>query len=209
LSLNANSTFLWVALVCQELANISGWKAQKRLTAFPPGLDALYKRMMDQICSSEDAALCKSILAVVLVVYQPITLEELESFVEMPDGASGYSEALAEIIEMCGSFLTLRKRTIFFVHQSVKDYILEKASSETFPSGKEDVHHTIVSRSLQVMSRTLQRDVYSLGAPGFSIDLVKQPDPDPLSASRYSCIYWVDHLCDWNINPCANHRADL
>src|ERR1700733_2056668 len=57
LSLNANDTFLWVALVCQELANISGWKAQKKLTAFPPGLDALYRRMLDHIWNSEDAGL--------------------------------------------------------------------------------------------------------------------------------------------------------
>jgi hypothetical protein len=26
---------------------------------------------------------------------------------------------------------------------------------------------------------------------------------------RYSCIYWVDHLCDWNANSYANHRFDL
>lgn len=45
LSLNANGTFLWVALVCQRLSNISGWRTQQTLTAFPPGLNALYKRM--------------------------------------------------------------------------------------------------------------------------------------------------------------------
>jgi hypothetical protein len=59
------------------------------------------------------------------------------------------------------------------------------------------------------MSRTLRRDIYSLGAPGFSIDQVKQPNPDPLEASRYSCIYWIDHLCDWISNSCASHRVDL
>jgi hypothetical protein len=32
---------------------------------------------------------------------------------------------------------------------------------------------------------------------------------DLLAASRYSCIHWVDHLCDWNANPRANHRIDL
>jgi NACHT domain len=53
LSLNANSTFLWVALVCQEMSNISGWKAQQKLTAFPPGLDGIYRRMIDQIRDSE------------------------------------------------------------------------------------------------------------------------------------------------------------
>ena len=33
-------------------------------------------------------------------------------------------------------------------------------------------------------------------ALGFLIDSVKPPNPDPLSAARYSCVYWVDHLCD-------------
>ncbi|KAH8782071.1 hypothetical protein BGZ57DRAFT_926059 [Hyaloscypha finlandica] len=46
------------------------------------------------------------------------------------------------------------------------------------------------------MSRTLRRDIYGLHTPGFLIDSVKPPDPDPLSTARYSCVYWVDHLCD-------------
>ena len=48
------------------------------------------------------------------------------------------------------------------------------------------------------MSQTLQRDVYSLRAPGFPIDKVKQPDPDPLAAVQYSGLYWVTHLLDCN-----------
>ncbi|EWC48509.1 hypothetical protein DRE_07729 [Drechslerella stenobrocha 248] len=64
LSLNANGTFLWVALVCQELRNVDDWEAEERLTAFPPELNELYARMMDQICWSNNAKLCKNILAV-------------------------------------------------------------------------------------------------------------------------------------------------
>ncbi|RYP49468.1 hypothetical protein DL768_004827 [Monosporascus sp. mg162] len=207
LSLNATGTFLWVALVCQELADISGWKAEEKLTTFPPGLDALYKRMMDQIRNSTDAKLSKSILAVVSVVYRPITLDEVTSFVDMPPRSSGNYKVLAEIIGLCGSFLTLRERTISFVHQSAKDFILEKASNDVFHSGIKDTHRTIFSRSLQVMSRTLRRDIYSLGAPGFRIDQVEQPDPDPLAAARYSCVYWVDHLHD--SDPTTNAINDL
>jgi hypothetical protein len=59
------------------------------------------------------------------------------------------------------------------------------------------------------MSRTLRRDIYSLRALGYPIERVELPDPDPLAASRYSCIHWVDHLCDWNANSRANHRIDL
>jgi hypothetical protein len=173
LSLNANGTVLWVALVCQELADISGWNAEEMLTAFPPGLDPLYRRMIDQICNSKNAILCKCILAVVSVVYRPISLDELESFVDMPPRSSGNYKVLAEIIGLCGSFLTLRERTISFVHQSAKDFLIEKASQEIFLSGLEDEHHAIFSRSLQVMSRTLRRDVYSLRAAPPGCPLIK------------------------------------
>lgn len=47
LSSNANGTFLWVALVCKELVDVSGWEVEDILMSFPPGLDALNKRMLD------------------------------------------------------------------------------------------------------------------------------------------------------------------
>jgi hypothetical protein len=210
LSSNANNTFLWVALVCQNLEKISSWNTLAKLDGFPPGLDSLYERMVEYICSLEDADdvdLCKRILAIVKTVYRPITLKELPSFVEMPEGVSDNLEALEKIIGLCGSFLTLRERIIYFVHQSAKDFLLTKTSSEIFHLRIEEEHHTIFSRSLQVMSDTLSRDIYGLHSPGFPIDQVKQPEPDPLAAARYSCVYWVDHLGD--CDPSRNANDDL
>jgi hypothetical protein len=204
---NANDTFLWVALVCGNLKNVPRWKTLAKLNEFPPGLDSLYQRMISQICNSDDADLCKQILAITSTVYQPITLTEISSFVKTLEDMADDHESLAAIIGLCGSFLALRGRTIFFVHQSAKDFLLKKASNDIFPSRIEDVHYTIFSRSLQVMSRTLRRDVYSLRAPGISIDQVKQPDPDPLAAVRYSCLYWVDHLLDCSTR--GNSNDDL
>ncbi|KAH8589204.1 NACHT domain-containing protein [Bisporella sp. PMI_857] len=156
LSANASGTFLWVALVCQELAGISGWEVEEMLSAFPPGLDAVYMRMIKQISISRAAKRCNSILAVVSIVYRPITLDELPSFVDMP------------------------------------------------PRSSDDINYAIFSRSLQVMSRTLGRDVYSLRTPGIPIDQVKQPDPDPLAAARYSCQYWISHLLDCHTSEDKN-----
>jgi hypothetical protein len=85
--------------------------------------------MMSRISDLEDAELCKRILAVVSVVYRPLTLDELETLVNMPAGAS-----LREIIELCGSFLTLQNRIVSFVHQSAKEYLLKEAFDEIFPS---------------------------------------------------------------------------
>ena len=87
------------------------------------GLNALCGRMMGQISKSDDAALCRSILAATSVVRRPITLDGMEASVEMPRNISGNQEILVEIVGPCGSFLILRERTISFVHQSAKNEV--------------------------------------------------------------------------------------
>jgi hypothetical protein len=208
LSSNADDTFLWVALVCQNLEKIPRWDTRMRLKEFPAGLDPLYTRMMEQVCNSDYVDLCKWILAIITVVYRPITLKELTSFVKMSGIVSTDFESLTGIISLSGSFLTLRGNTVHFVHQSSKDFLLEKASDKIFISGMGDVHYMIFSTSLEVMSRTLRRDMYGLCAPGSPIDKIQQPDPDPLAAAAYSCVYWVDHLCDWDLSKRMNDFQD-
>jgi len=208
LASNANDTFLWVALVCQNLEMTAKRNVLKKLNSFPPGLDSLYERMMQQISKSDDAELCKQVLASIALVYRPITLKELVALVEQL-GEIANDKELREIIGFCGSFLTLREDTIYLVHQSAKDFLLAQAAEEVFPSGREVVHHAIVARSLEIMSRTLQRDMYSLKVPGYPVDDIKQPDSDPLATSRYSCIYWVDHLCNSDPVSSASRAEDL
>jgi hypothetical protein len=55
LTSNANGTFLWVALVCQDLKATPKWNVLKKLALFPPELDSLYRRMMHQISKSDNA----------------------------------------------------------------------------------------------------------------------------------------------------------
>ncbi|CAG8325453.1 unnamed protein product, partial [Penicillium salamii] len=85
--------------------SISRRHAVRKLEAFPPGLNALYGWMIDQVCNSKDAESCKRILAVMSIVYRPIAFDELASLVELPDDLSSDSEALLEIIAICVKFL--------------------------------------------------------------------------------------------------------
>ena len=147
LSSNADNTFLWVALVCQDLKKVKlNSKVPTRLRAFPHGLDSLYQQMMHQIQNSEDADLSKQIIAIVSTVYRPITIMELASFIENPEDIFDDLESLEKIIGFCASFLTLRGCTISLVHQSAKDFVLNEvlneAYREIFPSGIENIHHT-------------------------------------------------------------------
>jgi nucleoside phosphorylase len=197
LILNAHGTFLWVALVCQELGDPKVRKRHtlsKLKTLYPPGLDALYQRMMENIRDSLDAEVCRQILAMVSVVYRPITLAELSQLLDSHDDYE--NDDLWDIIGFCGSFLTIRDNVIYLIHQSAKDFLLDKASDQILASGIGYQHYTIFSRSLEVLTKALQRDMYDLRFPGFPIELVSRPNSDQLAPVAYSCIYWIDHFSD-------------
>ncbi|KAH7377414.1 beta transducin-like protein HET-D2Y [Pyrenochaeta sp. MPI-SDFR-AT-0127] len=209
LRLNANDTFLWVALVCQELGRTPRRHVLKKLSVLPPGLDDLYKRMLQQMSESDDAEICWQILASAVILYRPVTILELTALVEPLEGDVNNDLDVREIVGLCGSFLTLRGDTVYFVHQSAKDYLFVKAYEELFPDGIEANHRMIFSRSLATLSRTLHRNMYRLEAIGCPIESALPPTPDPLAASRYPCVYWVDHLFESKLQSLADGISDV
>ncbi|KAK2729888.1 NACHT and WD40 domain protein [Colletotrichum kahawae] len=180
LTSNANDTFLWVALV---------------LNSFPPGLDALYGRMMVYMFESDDAVLCRQILAAALVVFRPLLLKELVALIPSLKEYKDDLDTLTEIVGACGSFLTLRAGVLDFVHKSAKDFLLETASGKILLHGIEYEHRNIFSSSMEVLYGTLRRNVYGLRHLGHSIDEISPPRQDPLASARYCCVYWVNHFC--------------
>ncbi|KAL6892115.1 WD40 repeat-like protein [Trichoderma evansii] len=196
LSANANGTFLWVALVYKELFKGGVKKRHLRdlMTAFPPELEPLYARMMAQVCESQDAQTCLELLAMISLTYRPISLAELASFVEILEESDDFDE-LRDIIATCGSFLALKDDVVYFIHQSAKDFLLNKQSHKIFTSGKARKHHDISSRSVKILSKTLHQDMYNLRHP-VAIKKDTTHSPDPLAPLRYACLFWVDHLRD-------------
>ncbi|KAF2033038.1 hypothetical protein EK21DRAFT_98596 [Setomelanomma holmii] len=209
LTSNANDTFLWVALVCQDLKTTPKWYVLKKLASFPPGLDPLYKRMMQQINESDGAEICHQVLASTAILYRPVTITELVAIVEQLEDLDKDLESVREIIGFCRSFLTLQQDTVYFVHQSAKDFLFTKGFDEVFPHGTKAVHRAISTKSLAIQSRTLHRDMYSLKVLGTPIEYAEPPKPDPLAASRYPCVYWIDHLYDSKPKSLADSVVDL
>jgi hypothetical protein len=206
LTSNANDTFLWVALVCQELKATANRHVLKKLALFPPGLDDLYKQMMLQMSKSADAKICCCVLASIAVLYRPVTISELLALVEQLEEVG---DDVREIISLCGSFLTLREDTVYFVHQSAKDFLFAKASNTVFPDGTECFHRDLFATSLTILHKTLRRDMYNLQAPGCPVEYVKPPIQDPLALSRYPCFHWIDHLCDSRPQTAVNNSYKL
>ena len=204
----ANGTFLWVSLVVQELKAAESWEVEQIVDEMPTGLKEVYDRMFKQIqqLKRESPELCRLLLSTATTAYRPLRLEELGILSGLPKQILDKPQSVERIVLLCGSFLTIRGGIVYFIHQSAKDFLSNDASRDIFPRGVGNVHYNIFSRSLQIMSKVLRRDIYGLVAPGFPIDQVNQPSPDPLAAARYSCIYWVDHLSDWDSYESVTYR---
>jgi len=106
------------------------------------------------------------------LAYRPLHLLELGSLSSLPEHISKSIDHVAKVVRKCGSFVTIREGTVFFIHQSAKDYLLEDAYDKFFPTGSEECQYAILSQSLRVLSSALRRDIYRLKAPGISIDQV-------------------------------------
>ncbi|KAK4496403.1 hypothetical protein PRZ48_012383 [Zasmidium cellare] len=149
---NADETFLWVALVYQSLCTVHQRYVRSKLDKFPPGLDSVYKRMMDQIDENPDSAdECHRALAIALIVSRPVTLKELGSFLTTQSNVAADDHWLAELVQLCG-FLTIRTGTVFFVHQSAKDYLLAKAGHIIFPAGLIQEHDRLALLCIRRLS---------------------------------------------------------
>jgi hypothetical protein len=203
----ANGTFLWVSLIFKELEDASSWEVQQVIGEMPEDLKDVYNRMVKQIrgLKRQNPELCRGVLAVATAAYRPLHLAELGILSGLPPGISSGHQHIMAIVNMCGSFLTMRDNIVYIIHQSAQDFL--SAETFLFPAGTTETHFDIFSRSLPAMSKTLYRDIYILKYPGFPINELEHPEPDPLVAVRYSCVYWVDHLKDGA--PTENATSDL
>ncbi|KAF3912599.1 Beta-TrCP [Arthrobotrys entomopaga] len=215
LSSNADNTFLWVALVCQELHRVNMRNVRRKLREFSPSLEGLYGRMISQIQDSDDVELYKNILGVVSIVKRPITLVDLASLIDVDrDRDLDAYLSLADAVGECGSFLTLREDTILFVHQSAKDYLVKHARNSIFPGGcVREQQRRVVLQSLDILDKVLRRNVYDLPNLDCLVDEISVPDIDPLAPILYISIYWIDHLCETGSGHhiellCSNGRVD-
>ncbi|CAI7583001.1 unnamed protein product [Penicillium manginii] len=192
----AEGTFLWVALVVQELQDVDSWDVKQVVDDVPIGLDDMYARMIDHIkkLAAQSREYCQLVLSAATLAYRPLQLLELGVVSGLPEEIAGKAKNLVTIIKRSGSFLTVRDESIYFVHQSAKDYLVGKGRESIFSSGLALAHHRMFTLSLQIMKKTLRRDIYSLRALGTHITQAQPPDSDPLAVARYSCAYWVDHL---------------
>lgn len=58
----------------------------------------------------------------------------------------------------CGSILSIREDTVYFIHQSAKDYVVENAAQRIFPILHQ--HYKMFEASSDAMSNILDYNMY-------------------------------------------------
>lgn len=201
---NAEGTFLWVALVCRRLQDFPAWNVEDELTklaSLQRGLDSFYDRMMqvvqDEIADYAD--LCMRILRTTTLAYRPLRLRELGTVVSLPDklqedNPSNF-DALRGLIERCGSFILVHEDTIYFVHQSAKDYVSARNGSGNLRLDRLQEHTLIAEHCLD----TLILDLKDHQFPDPASLIRQEPGEDELwllSRIAYASSYWIHHTLE-------------
>ncbi|OPB46236.1 hypothetical protein A0O28_0063570 [Trichoderma guizhouense] len=192
-----DGTFLWVSLVIQQLQTVGSGDVEAVISAVPTDLQGIYAQMLEQIHKQHNRKYCLLVLTTVTLAYRPLHLLELAVVSGLPPLNT---KRVGEFVKMCGSFLTLRDDHVYMIHQSAKDYLYQNYSSLQL-AGVAHRHVDIARRSFSAIAM-LKKNIYSIDF-GFRPEyLDTQPvHPDPLTAVRYSCIFWADHLCHNSNNP--------
>ncbi|KAL7791482.1 hypothetical protein V8C37DRAFT_417037 [Trichoderma ceciliae] len=200
LSDNASGTFLWVALVCELLEKAPQSDPLPKAAKFPPGLNQLYNRMIERVYSSDISGLSKKVLSIATVTRRPLTTQEFIPLISLykdnNDNGKPLEYIWEDIISYCGSFLAMKNNTIYFIHQSAKDYLDKQQVYRLFPNGKEYIHRSIFKTSINIMRDILKRDLYNLVKPGISIENLPEhiSRNNAIGPIEYFCVYWIDHL---------------
>ncbi|UPK95940.1 hypothetical protein LCI18_006875 [Fusarium solani-melongenae] len=185
-------SLLCIHLSLQDLGRIQSDQMAKPLSSLPTSLGPLYLELIKGILNSPYSSLCQRILAIATAVVRPVTLEELKNLgPELQDVNEGLLE---ELISFYGSFLALWERTIYFVHQSARQFLLDNASHPEVRLELTDQHYRIFTTSIKALSEVLCENIYDLTDLRVPVDEISRPNPDPLGAVRYSCVNWVEHL---------------
>lgn len=188
----ANTTFLWVAFAFQELEETHGEKALDRIKALPSDLEGFYDHTMDRIENEKvrSAPDCKKLLRTVFLTYRPVTLSELAVLADL--NSMSFAR---KIVKDCRSFLTIREDMVSLIHQSAKDYLGKKFETRLGDFGIAYYHFEISKNSIKYMN-SLRKDIYNVGLLGRQPTNDEIPNPNPLDPIRYSCVHWLDHICE-------------
>ena len=208
-------TYLWLHLLWNIIRkNLSGTKSgmDRLIDNLPDDTQGSYEVLL-QKCP--DPVFAKKVLQIVLVAARPLTLTEIDVALNVNEQTSSYanleqegSSRLQEILpSRCGLMVSIIQSKVYFIHQTVKEFLLGKVGSER-PAGRvwqqslelRESHHLMAEICLRSISFSeVQLDQANLCNALLPEDHRKM-EPNAYCQRyiflSYSAIYWAEHSRD-------------
>jgi hypothetical protein len=125
---NSGGTFLWVALVVEELKKVETWELLDVVNEAPADLGELYDQMIKQIqlLGRNKPKLCLDVLSTITAAYRPLHLAELGVLAHLPSDMSRRWESIATIVYMCGSFFNYTRQHRLYYPAIGTGFLIQK-----------------------------------------------------------------------------------
>ncbi|KAK4163097.1 hypothetical protein QBC43DRAFT_240047 [Cladorrhinum sp. PSN259] len=193
----SEGTFLWVSFMVEDLKAKSISEIEAALRDLPVGLNQVYERILLKIQPHQEETIA-DILRWVAFAMSPLSLPELCEAV----GVQGTNELSRQdvcesYVESCGHLLLVTgeppKRTVSFVHQSAKDFMLKQQGPERYSISSSNGHTAICDRILLLIEER------SLSGQGndYETSQSKREDADQEETwvlANYAGRHWAQHM---------------
>lgn len=141
-----NRTYLWVTLTLDVIENLPGFtrgSVIRTVTHLPQTVNEAYSRIISR---STDLKTARKILHCVMAAKQPLSVGQLMTMIAIEEDiiSNDFYESIetgiraqATLRNICGLCLVVIEEKVFFLHQTVREYLLSPHQSENSTNLKE------------------------------------------------------------------------
>ena len=210
-------TYLWLHLVWEIMRkNLSGTKFEldKTIDDLPDDIQGAYEVLLQK---SLEPKFARTVLQIVLIAARPLTLSEMGFALahSVDKETSSYTdldlelEALPRLQETlpsrCGLMISIINSKVYFVHQTVKEFLLGKVGTQpiarrTWQSSFDPVesHHLMAKICLRSITspeiRSHQANLGNALLPKHDRGMEPNAYCQAHGFLSYSAIHWADHF---------------
>lgn len=197
------SMFLWVEIVTREMDKVPPDEAEELLGQYPKGLDAVYKKVLEEIAPGFKEAV-RLLLIWAVSPFRQLTLPQLAMAVSLsrrPEAKflpkeNDAMNALRAILAHARSLIQLDETTqsIRLEHSSLKDFLKPKNAQNHFKIFQTLAHNLCLDDMEDVrVKRSIRHSFFGRDRkPIFRVHF-KELEPKANALRHYACDFWMRH----------------
>jgi len=191
----SHRTYLWLYLVMSYLETSIIKNTTRGIDQVIENLPVTVEDSYEKILSwSREPETTRKALAILLAAYQPLTLRQMQIALDLNPKTGSFEDLDLEpdekfkdrLRELCGLFVTVHQGQIYFLHQTVKEFLLSGCT----PPTREWAHTFNMKESHAILAEKCVR-LLSFGRE----DMAEED-----TMFRYSGTYWVDHFREADVS---------